>query len=163
MKARWPALTLFAATAVLVAPAQETKVDKTKVKVSPLTQDTSGRPAPIQVTPPPPTGGTGARPARLVQPQLDDLETRMAALEALVEKQKAQVATLSSQVAVLQQDNNKLWAKNIALELIAKEYTTHQHNPGTLFGQTMQGNFHMVFVTDPNSLNARTSGPLPGK
>lgn len=161
---------LVAALAPVGASAQAT-VDKTKVK-PPTTgqaQDTNNRPAPIQVTPVPPPAA-GGRPAQLVQPQLDDLEKRVLALEALVEKQKALVASLSSTVNILQQDNTGLWAKAIAFDLIAKdqqahwkEYQTHQHNPGTNLGMTKQGNFMMVFTTAPDTLNNRTSGPLPGK
>jgi len=144
--------------------AQDTKTDKTKVKVAApgAAQDPNNRPAPIQITQPP-ASAAGGRPAQLIQPQLDDLEKRVLALEALVEKQKTLVAGLGSQVSMLQQDNTKLWAKTIALELVAKEYKTHRHNPTNNLGQTMQGNFHMVVTTSPDSLNAPTTGPIPGK
>jgi peroxiredoxin family protein len=102
--------------------------------------------------------------------QIDLFKTQIADLQALVDKQKTQLATLSGAVSLLQQDNNKLYAKAMAFELVAKdeqahykEYLTHQHNPGTFLSMTKQGNFMYVFTTAPDTLNNRTSGPLPGK
>jgi hypothetical protein len=149
--------------------AQDTKTDKPKAGVA-ASNPEAGRQH-IQITGgTPPAAGNGSRPAQLVQPQLDDLQKRLLALEALVDKQKTQLATLSSTVSLLQQDNNKLWAKAVAFDLLAKdqqahwkEYLTHQHNPGTNLSMTKQGNIMYVFTTAPDTLNNRTSGPLPGK
>jgi hypothetical protein len=163
--------TALSLLAILALPlqAQDTKTDKTKAGVVSNNPD-AGRQH-IQITGgTPPSTGNGGRPPMALDAQIDLFKSQIADLQALVDKQKTQLAALSSAVSLLQQDNNKLYAKAMAFELIAKdeqahykEYLTHQHNPGTLFGQTLQGNFHMVFVSDPNSLNARTSGPLPGK
>jgi type IV secretory pathway VirB10-like protein len=133
---------------------QDTKIDKTKVKpaASSATQDTSSRPAAIQVTPPPPPPA-GGRPPRPVQPQLDDLEKRVLALEALVDKQKALVATLGSMVSALQQDN-------AALKATAKEYQTHRHRLNNDLGFTQDGTMKHVITTGVEALKRPTTGPV---
>jgi hypothetical protein len=134
---------------------QDTKIDKTKVKptAAGTNQDNSNRPAPIQVTPVPPTAG--GRPAQLVQPQLDDLEKRVLALEALVDKQKALVASLGSMVSSLLQDN-------AALKVTAKEYQTHRHKLNNDLGFTQDGNFRHVVTSGVEALKRPTSPPVQG-
>ena len=133
---------------------QDTKIDKTKVKPTAGTnQDNSNRPAPIQVTPVPPTAG--GRPGQLVQPQLDDLEKRVLALEALVDKQKALVASLGSMVSSLLQDN-------AALKATAKEYQTHRHKLNNDLGFTQDGNFKHMTTSGVEALKRPTSGPVQG-
>jgi hypothetical protein len=162
------ALSLLAITALPIQ-AQDTKLDKTKAGVVSTNPD-AGRQH-IQITGgTPPSTGNGGRPPMLLDAQIELFKTQIADLQALVDKQKTQLATLSSAVSLLQQDNNKLYAKAMAFELVAKdeqahykEYLTHQHNPGTNLGGTKQGNIMYVFTTAPDTLNNRTSGPLPGK
>jgi hypothetical protein len=135
---------------------QDTKLDKTKVKpaASSTNQDNSSRPAPIQVTPPP-TTGPGGRPAQLIQPQLDDLQKRVLTLEALVDKQKALVASLSSMVSSLLQDN-------AALKATAKEYQTHRHKLNNDLGFTQDGNIKHVITSGVEALKRPTSLPVQG-
>lgn len=171
MQRRLITLLLLMAGGLSPILAQDTKVDKTKVKGVPAANVDTGRQH-IQITggTPPATGGTGARPAMAVEAQLDLFKSEIAELQALAEKQKALVTGLSSQVSVLQQDNTKLWAKTIALELVvkdlqgtAKEYKTHVHNLNNSLGFTQQGNFKVVTTMSVESLQRPTTGPMPGK
>lgn len=132
------------------AMAQETKINPAAVQGN---QDT-GRQH-IQLTPPP-AGGNGDRPAQQVQPQIDSLKERIAALEAMLNSQKAMVTSLSNTIAALQQENQKL-------EGVAAEYKTHTHRLNNSFGFTQQGNMKMVTTLSVEALERPTSGPMPGK
>jgi len=165
------ALSLLAFS-TLPIQAQDTKVDKTKAGVVSSNPDAGRQHIQITGGTPPSTGsptGSGGRPPMQVDAQINVFKSEIADLQALAEKQKALVASLSSMVNTLQQDNNKLWAKNIALELAvkdlqatAKDYQTHVHTLGNGFGFTQQGNFYLVTTPGVAALKHPTSGPQKG-